>query len=418
MIIPRERYLSKLISHKHNRLIKIVTGIRRCGKSFLLFNLFKSHLLSEGIDKSHIIEIELDDRSNKLLRDPDNCLQYVKEKIKDDKMYYLLIDEVQYMTEFEDVLNSFLHIENLDTYVTGSNSKFLSTDIITEFRGRGDEINIRPLSFSEYCSTYPDMAWDDAWNQYYTYGGLPYTVTLQDEEEKSNYLYRLFEEVYLKDIIERNKVINDMQMKTLLDIISSNIGSLTNPQKLENTFRSLGGAHLSAVTIKQYLDYFIDSFMVERAERYDIKGKKYISTPQKYYFCDLGLRNARLNFRQQEETHIMENVIYNELRLRGYLVDVGVVEINEKQDNGKYVRKQIEIDFIANKGSNRYYVQSAFALPTDDKIRQETRPLINVPDSFKKIIIVKDNILLRRDNEGITTIGLKQFLLDPNSLDL
>lgn len=418
MIIPREHYLSKLISRKHNRLIKVVTGIRRCGKSFLLFNLFKSHLLAEGTDKSHIIEIELDDRKNKALRDPDNCLQYVNERIKDDKMYYLLIDEVQYMAEFEDVLNSFLHISNLDTYVTGSNSKFLSTDIITEFRGRGDEIHIRPLSFSEYCSVYPEMAWDDAWNQYHTYGGLPYTVLLQNEEEKSQYLQRLFEEVYLKDIIERNKVVHDMQMRTLLDIISSNIGSLTNPQKLESTFKSAGGATLSAVTIKQYLDYFIDSFMVERAERYDVKGKKYISTPQKYYFSDLGLRNARLNFRQQEETHIMENIIYNELRLRGYSVDVGVVEINERQENGKYVRKQIEIDFVANKGSKRYYIQSAFALPTEEKIRQEERPLINVPDSFKKIVVVKDNILLRRDNEGITTMGLKQFLLDSNSLDL
>ena len=418
MVIQRERYLNKLIAHKHNKLIKIVTGIRRCGKSFLLFNLFKSHLLSEGVDKSHIIEIALDNRMNKELRDPDNCLKYVTERITDGQMYYLLIDEVQYMAEFEDVLNSFLHIDNLDTYVTGSNSKFLSTDIITEFRGRGDEVHVRPLSFSEYCSVYPDMAWDDAWNLYHTYGGLPYAVLLEEEEEKSAYLKRLFEEVYLKDIMERNKVVHDLQLRTLLDVISSNIGSLTNPQKLENTFKTSGGASLSAITIKQYLDYFIDAFMVERAERYDIKGKKYISTPQKYYFSDLGLRNARLNFRQQEETHIMENVIYNELRLRGYSVDVGIVEINERQETGKYIRKQIEIDFVANKGSRRYYIQSAFALPTEEKVKQEERPLINVPDSFKKIVVVKDNILLRRDENGITTMGLKQFLLDSNSLDL
>lgn len=418
MIIPRDRYLEQLVVRKHNNLIKVVTGIRRCGKSFLLFKLFKEHLLSEGVDKSHIIEIELDDRRNKALRDPDRCLEYVSGLLKDENMYYLLIDEVQYMPEFEDVLNSFLHIPNLDTYVTGSNSKFLSTDIITEFRGRGDEIHVRPLSFAEYFAVYPDMAWDDAWNMYHTYGGLPYAVLLEKEEDKGKYLKRLFGEVYLKDIIERNRVQNDLQMEKLLDIISSNIGSLTNPQKLENTFKSAGRAQLSAATIKQYLDYFIDAFMVEKAERYDIKGKKYISTPQKYYFNDLGLRNARLNFRQQEETHIMENIIYNELRMRGYSVDVGVVEINERTEEGKYVRKQIEIDFVANKGSRRYYVQSAFALPTEEKIHQEERPLRNVPDSFKKIVIVKDNIMLRRDEDGIVTMGLKQFLLDADSLDL
>lgn len=418
MVIQRHNYLEKLIARKHNKLIKVITGIRRSGKSFLLFNLFKSHLVSNGVDKSHIIEIELDDRKNRALRDPDNCLEFVTKKITDNKMYYLFIDEVQYMSEFEDVLNSFLHIDNLDTYVTGSNSKFLSSDIITEFRGRSDEIYVRPLSFAEYCSVYPEMQWDDAWNQYYTYGGLPYTVLLNSEEDKSNYLKRLFEEVYLKDIIERNKITHDLQMKMLLDIISSNIGSLTNPQKLENTFKSVGKTTLSAVTIKQYLDYFIDAFMVEKAERYDIKGRKYISTPQKYYFTDIGLRNARLNFRQQEENHIMENIIYNELRLRGFSVDVGIVEINERQDDGKYIRKQIEIDFVANKGSRRYYIQSAFALPDDEKIRQEERPLINVSDSFKKIVVVKDNILLRRNEDGITTMGLKQFLLDPNSLDL
>lgn len=418
MIIPRDRYLERLVAHKHNGLIKIVTGMRRCGKSFLLFKLFREHLLSEGVPESHIIRIELDDRRNKRLRDPDACLEYVTGLLKEEEMYYLLIDEVQFMTEFEDVLNSFLHIENLDTYVTGSNSRFLSTDIITEFRGRGDEIHVRPLSFAEYCSVYPDMAWDDAWNMYHTYGGLPYAVLLDKAEDKALYLKRLFREVYLKDIVERNKVHNSIQLGALLDIISSGIGSLTNPRKLENTFKSDGSISISAVTIKQYLDYFTDSFLVEKAERYDIKGKKYISTPHKYYFSDLGLRNARLNFRQQEETHIMENVIYNELRMRGYSVDVGVVEINERTPAGTYVRKQIEIDFVANKGSRRYYIQSAFALPSSEKAAQEERPLKNVPDSFKKIIVVKDNIMLRRDDNGITTMGLKQFLLDPDSLDL
>lgn len=418
MIIPRDRYLEQLVSRKHNGLIKIITGMRRCGKSFLLFKLFKEHLIAEGVPESHIIRIELDDRRNKSLRDPDVCLEYVTSLLKDESKYYLLIDEVQFMAEFEDVLNSFLHIDNLDTYVTGSNSKFLSTDIITEFRGRGDEIHVRPLSFAEYCAVYPDMAWDDAWNIYHTYGGLPYAVLLDKAEDKAQYLKRLFREVYLKDIVERNKVQNNIQMGILLDIISSSIGSLTNPRKLEDTFKSDGNISISAATIKQYLDYFIDAFMVEKAERYDIKGKKYISTPHKYYFSDLGLRNARLNFRQQEETHIMENVIYNELRMRGYSVDVGVIEINERTSEGTYARKQIEIDFVANKGSQRYYIQSAFALPSFEKVTQEERPLKNVPDSFKKIIVVKDNIMLRRDDNGITTMGLKQFLLDPNSLEL
>lgn len=418
MVIPRDRYLELLVSRKHNGLIKIITGMRRCGKSFLLFKLFKEHLIAGGVPESHIIRIELDDRRNKSLRDPDVCLEYVTSLLKDERKYYLLIDEVQFMAEFEDVLNSFLHIDNLDTYVTGSNSKFLSTDIITEFRGRGDEIHVRPLSFAEYCAVYPDMAWDDAWNIYHTYGGLPYAVLLDKAEDKAQYLKRLFREVYLKDIVERNKVQNNIQIGILLDIISSSIGSLTNPRKLENTFKSDGNMSISAATIKQYLDYFIDAFMVEKAERYDIKGKKYISTPQKYYFSDLGLRNARLNFRQQEETHIMENVIYNELRMRGYSVDVGVIEINERTSEGTYARKQIEIDFVANKGSQRYYIQSAFALPSLGKVAQEERPLKNVPDSFKKIIVVKDNIMLRRDDNGITTMGLKQFLLDPHSLEL
>lgn len=416
MIIPRDTYLNKLIAHKHNHLIKIITGLRRCGKSYLLFKLFKQHLLENGVLPSHIIEIELDDRLNKKLRDPDNCLEYVRSQIIDQDMYYLLIDEVQYMTEFEDVLNSCLHIDNLDTYVTGSNSKLLSKDIITEFRGRGDEIHLYPLSVADYASVHPELSWEDAWNQYWKYGGLPYIATLNSDEEKTKYLQQLFKEVYIKDIIERNKVKNDLALERLLNIISSSIGSLTNPQKLENTFKSMANITLSAATIKSYLDFFEDAFLIEKAERYDIKGKKYISTPSKYYFTDVGLRNARLNFRQQEETHIMENVIYNELLMRGYQVDVGIVEIFEKNEDGKYVRKQIEVDFVANKGEERCYIQSAFSLPTPEKVQQEERPLRNIPDSFKKFIIIKDNILTRRDETGLITMGLKEFLMNKNSL--
>lgn len=416
MRIPRDAYLNQLIAHKHNRLVKIITGLRRSGKSFLLFKLFKSHLLDNGVAPSHIIEIELDDRLNKFLRDPDACLQYVRKLIVDNDMYYLLIDEVQYMTEFEDVLNSFLHIENVDVYVTGSNSKFLSKDIITEFRGRGDEIHVYPLSFSDYYGVHPELTWEDAWNQYWKYGGLPYVATLSAEEDKINYLQRLFKEVYIRDIVERNKVKNDMALERLLDVISSGVGSLTNPQKLANSFKSLAQISLSAATIKSYLDYIEDAFLISKAERYDIKGKKYLSTPMKYYFTDIGLRNARLNFRQQEETHIMENIIYNELLTRGCKVDVGVVDVYEKGETDKYIRRQIEVDFVANKGEDRYYIQSAYSLPTMEKVAQEERPLRGISDYFKKFVIVKDNILTRRDESGLITMGLKTFLLDKDSL--
>ena len=387
MEIRRDRYLERLIAHKGNGRVKIVTGIRRCGKSYLLFQLFKRHLIETGVKPNHIIEILLEDRSNKELRNPDACLAFIKKQIKDQKPYYLLIDEVQLMDEFEDVLNSCLHIENLDTYVTGSNSKFLSKDIITEFRGRGDEMYLRPLSFKEYRTIQPDKPFDDVWTEYMTFGGLPYCALLPSREEKADYLKRLFDEVFLRDIIERNRVQNDAQLESLLNVISSAVGSLTNPKKLEDTFTSSGTGKLSAVTIKQYLDYLCDAFMIEQAERYDIKGKRYISTPYKYYFTDTGLRNARLNFRQLEETHLMENVMYNELCLRGYSVDVGVVEINERQEDGKYVRKQIEVDFVCNKADERVYVQSAFSIPTTEKRQQEERPLVNVGDGFRKVVV-------------------------------
>lgn len=417
MEIRRDKYLERLIAHKGNGRVKIVTGIRRCGKSYLLFQLFKRHLIEAGVKPNHIIEILLEDRSNKELRNPDACLAFIKKQIKDQKPYFLLIDEVQMMDEFEDVLNSCLHIQNLDTYVTGSNSKFLSKDIITEFRGRGDEMYLRPLSFKEFRTTQPDKPFDDVWTEYMTFGGLPYCALLPTREEKADYLKRLFDEVFLRDIIERNKVQNDAQLESLLNVISSAVGSLTNPRKLEDTFASSGMGKLSASTIKQYLDHLCDAFLLEQALRYDIKGKKYISTPYKYYFTDMGLRNARLNFRQLEETHLMENAVYNELCMRGYSVDVGVVEINERQEDGKYVRKQIEIDFVCNRADERVYVQSAFSIPTTEKRLQEERPLRNVGDGFRKVIVTKDNVVRHYDENGVLIMGLQEFLMDARSLE-
>lgn len=417
MEIGRERYLGRLIAHKGNRRVKIVTGVRRCGKSYLLFQLFKRHLLESGVRPSHIIEIQLEDRSNRELRDPDACLAFIKKQIKDAKPYYLLIDEVQLMPEFEDVLNSCLHVQNLDTYVTGSNSKFLSKDIITEFRGRGDELYLRPLSFCEFRSTCESMSFDDAWKEYITYGGLPYCALLPTREEKADYLKHLFDEVFVRDIVERHKLQNDAELEILLNIVSSAVGSLTNPRKLEDTFASSGMGKLSASTIKQYLDHLCDAFLLEQALRYDIKGKKYISTPYKYYFTDMGLRNARLNFRQLEETHLMENAVYNELCMRGYSVDVGVVEINERQEDGKYVRKQIEIDFVCNRADERVYVQSAFSIPTTEKRLQEERPLRNVGDGFRKVIVTKDNVVRHHDENGVLIMGLQEFLMDARSIE-
>ena len=417
MEISRDRYLERLIAHKGNQRVKIVTGVRRCGKSYLLFQLFKRHLLESGVRQSHIIEIQLEDRSNRELRDPDVCLAYIKKQIKDTKPYYLLIDEVQLMPEFEDVLNSCLHIQNLDTYVTGSNSKFLSKDIITEFRGRGDELYLRPLCFSEFRTTCQEVPFEDAWKEYVTYGGLPYCSLLPTREEKADYLKHLFDEVFVRDIVERHKLQNDAELEILLNIVSSAVGSLTNPRKLEDTFASSGMGKLSASTIKQYLDHLCDAFLLEQALRYDIKGKKYISTPYKYYFTDMGLRNARLNFRQLEETHLMENAVYNELCMRGYSVDVGVVEINERQEDGKYVRKQIEIDFVCNRADERVYVQSAFSIPTTEKRLQEERPLRNVGDGFRKVIVTKDNVVRHHDENGVLIMGLQEFLMDERSIE-
>lgn len=415
MEINRDKYLKQLIAHQWNQRIKIITGIRRSGKSYLLFHLFKQYLLNTGVKPFQIIEIQLEDRINKELRDPDNCLNYIRKKVKDDKSYFLLIDEVQLMSEFEDVLNSCLHIQNLDTYVTGSNSHLLSSDIITEFRGRGDEIYLRPLNFLEFYTTCPNLDFDSAWLQYITYGGLPYCALLPAAEEKVNYLTHLFEEVYVRDIVERHHIQYPNQMEQLLNIVSSDIGSLTNPKKLENSFLSLGGEKISDRTIKQYLDHLADAFIIERADRYDIKGKKFISTPSKYYFTDTGLRNARLNFRQLEKTHLMENIIYNELCGRGYSVDVGMVEINERQSDGKYIRKQLEVDFVCNKADERIYIQSALSIPTEEKREQEEKSLASVNDSFRKVIITSDRVMKHYDEQGVLIMGLQDFLLNPES---
>lgn len=415
MIISRDVYLNKLINRKHNGLIKIVTGLRRTGKTFLLFKLFRDHLLGCGIDEAHIIGIAFDDRRNRHLRDPDALLAYLDTKIIDHAMYYIILDEIQNVPEFEDVLNSLLHQQNVDVYVSGSNSKFLSKDIVTEFRGRGDEVRVYPLSFNEFYSAYNGTK-EDAWKDYYTYGGLPLILSYATHEDKYNYLVNQFKKVYVSDIVERNSIKNTDDLERLVNILSSNIGSLTNPHKLAHTFISMKASTISEHTIKAYLDYLEGAFLVEKALRFDVKGKKYISTPSKYYFTDLGLRNGRLNFRQQEENHIMENIIYNELKIRGFNVDVGVVEYREHR-GGRYLKKQLEIDFIATKGNEKYYIQSAFIMPTHDKVTQEKRSLINIPDFFKKLIIVGNDIKTKRDEDGIITMSIYEFLLNDNSLN-
>ena len=417
MEIKRDKYLQQLIESRQNGFIKVVTGIRRCGKSYLLNVLFYKYLLANGISEDHIIRIDLEDRLNKDLRNPDTMLHYVHNRIKDKELYYIIIDEVQLMDEFVDVLNSFRHIENADTYVTGSNSHFLSSDIPTEFRGRGETIHINPLSFSEFYSVKGGDK-QEAWREYYTYGGLPLILSFDNEEKKINYLKNLFETVYLADIIERHKVKNQNEMRELMLIIASSIGSPCNPTKLSNTFKSVKNVNIGSQTISNYLSYLLDSFLLNKAIRYDIKGKKYINTLAKYYFADIGLRNAILDMRQQEETHIMENIIYNELIVRGYRVDVGMVEIKTLNKEGKWLRSQLEVDFIASLGSKKYYIQSAFSIPDREKEIQESRSLININDSFKKIIIVKDHIMPRRNEEGILTIGLFDFLLKENSLEM
>ena len=411
MIIKRDYYLQQLISSKSNNLIKIVTGIRRSGKSFLLFNLFHNHLIETGISEDHIIEIALDDRLNKNLRDPDIILQHIHERIVDDKLYYIILDEVQMIDEFTDVLNSLLHIRNADVYVTGSNSKFLSKDVVTEFRGRGDEIHLFPLSFAEL---YKSIGGDkfELWKSYYTYGGLPGILELDSEKKKTAYLRSLHETVYLKDIIERNNLKNSEEFMELMRVMASCIGSPCNPSKLENTFKSVKNETLDRKTISKYLSYMEDAFLIEKSMRYDIKGRKYIGTLSKYYFQDIGLRNALLNFRQVEENHIMENVIYNELRLRGFCVDVGMVEARTAKE-----RKQLEVDFVANMADRRYYIQSAFAMPDDDKREQESASLKRIDDSFKKIIIMRDDIKPYHDNNGFYIVGLMDFLLKPDSIE-
>lgn len=417
MDIKRDKYLNDLINRMHNGMIKVVTGIRRCGKSYLLFNIFKNYLLEQGVPASHIIMIELDQRKNKKYRDPDVILDYIEALIEEDGQYYIMLDEVQMLQEFEEVLNSLLHIQNADVYVTGSNSKFLSKDVITEFRGRGDEIHIYPLTFKEFMEAY-DGDMYRGWAEYVVYGGLPLTVTMKTEEQKISYLTNLFKETYLRDIIERYHIEKIQELEDLINILASSIGSLTNPPKLEATFKSVIQSTISLNTIRQYIEYLEDTFIINKANRYNVKGRKYIGTPLKYYFEDVGLRNARLGFRQVEETHLMENIIYNELRSRGYSVDVGMVEKRGINKDGKEYRSQLEIDFVANLGSKRYYIQSAFSMPTEEKRIQEKASLVNINDSFKKIIIVKDIVNITRDEDGITTMSIYDFLLKENSLEL
>lgn len=415
MVVKRDTYLNKLISKKHNGLIKVVTGVRRCGKSYLLFNLFKEHLLSEGVDKKHIIEIAFDAFENKRFQDPYVLMPYLKEQIVDDEMYYVLLDEVQLLGDFEAVLNSLIRMENVDVYVTGSNARFLSKDVITEFRGRGDEIHMFPLSFSEFMSVYPGTK-QDGWNEYMLYGGLPLVLRFEKPEEKIAFLKSLFEETYISDIVGRHKIRNRAELEELLNILSSAIGSLTNPTKLSATFKSVKQKTISNATITRYIEYLCDAFLIDSAVRYDVKGKKYIDTPVKYYFTDMGLRNARLNFRQLEETHTMENIIFNELKIRGFNVDIGVVMVNSSKD-GNSVRKQYEIDFVCNKGSKRYYIQSAYVIPDQAKMEQEQRSLMMTGDAFKKIIITKDAPAPHYNDSGVLIMSVFDFMLNPDSLE-
>ena len=416
MEIKRDAYLEQLKIRKDNGMIKIVTGIRRCGKSFLLFVLFKKYLLESGVDNDHIIEIALDGIENEELRDPKKCYRHIKDAMKDERKYYLLLDEVQFMSRFEEVLNSLLRISNIDVYVTGSNSKFLSSDIVTEFRGRGDEIRIYPLSFAEFYAAF-DGDYDDAWEEYMIYGGLPQVLQFSVEHQKAEYLKNIFTNVYIKDVVERNKLRNVDEIDTLVDILASAIGAPTNPTKISNTFKSERGINYSNKTISNHIDYLVEAFLISKADRYDIKGRKYVGANLKYYFSDVGLRNARLNFRQQEPTHIMENIVYNELLIRGYNVDVGIVEAYAKNDEGKTTRKQFEVDFVVNQGSQRYYIQVAYDMTSEEKQKQEFNSFRNIPDSFKKIVVVNGTKKPWRNEEGFVIMGMKYFLLNADSLE-
>lgn len=425
MEIQRNRYLESLVRHRHNGLVKIVTGIRRCGKSYLLNTLFCRYLLENGNDESHVVRFAFDSAEDLMLIgerltdiqkkkrkvDPEKFVRYINSKITDDKMYYLLLDEIQMLGAFESVLNGYLRKENVDVYVTGSNAKFLSRDIVTEFAGRGDEIHMFPLSFAEFMSAYKGDKYE-GFTQYMLYGGIPLVVLLENDADKASLLNQLFDEIYIRDIEQRYRIRNKGELGEILDMLASSIGSLTNPEKLRNTFHSVKKSGISALTIKKYLDILEDSFLVDSARRYDIRGKAYIETPQKYYFSDLGLRNARINFRQFEQTHCMENVIYNELKMRGYNVDVGIVTVSEKDANGKSMRKSLEVDFVCNQGSLRYYIQSAFSLPDVEKVRQETRPFKKIDDSFKKIVVTHDMVPAHYDGDGILTVNIYDFLLN------
>ena len=416
-MIQRNKYLNELVSLQGNGMIKVITGMRRCGKSYLLFNIFASYLREQGINPEQIIKINLEDFKHRALRNPNNMYSYVESQIKDDRTHYILLDEIQLLEHFEDVLNGFLNIQNVEVYVTGSNAKFLSKDIITEFRGRGYEIKMYPLSFREYMSAYQGSV-QAGLNEYMLYGGFPQILSCVTEEQKSKFLKTLFDETYIKDIKDRYAIRKDADLEELVNILASGIGALTNPNKLANTFLSEKKSSISYDTIKDYIDYLCDSFLVEKSTRYDIKGKRYINSPYKYYFMDLGLRNARINFRQYEKGHIMENLIYNEMRVRGFNVDVGSVPVYTKDAQGKPLRANLEVDFVCNLGSRRYYIQSAFRMESDEKMRQERASLVNVDDSFKKIIVLGEECPVTHDEQGITTISIYDFLLNENSLEL
>jgi hypothetical protein len=431
-MIERKQYLDKLIRKKENGLIKVITGIRRCGKSFLLFKIYYDYLVSQGVSKDNIICLALDETQNIKYRNPLYLDEYLRGKITDEGKYYVFLDEIQkvksvknpYLDDVEekisfvDVLLGLMKMDNVDVYVTGSNSQMLSSDILTEFRGRSDEIRVNPLSYKEFYQAYQGDK-NKAWREYVTYGGMPFTLSLQSHEDKSEYLKGLFDKVYLADVLERRKLVNDKDvLAELLDMVSSSVGSLTNPTKLANTFETVKHISVTPKTISRYLDYFVDAFLLRKSQRYDIKGKSYIESPLKYYFVDVGLRNARLNFRQQEETHIMENIIYNELCLRGFSVDVGLVETSVRNADGRSQRAQLEVDFVANKGSQRYYVQSAYAIPNEEKRMQETRVFARIPDSFKKIVVVREDIVPWHDEQGVLYVGVEQFLLDERAMEL